>query len=480
MLVDPFIQGDCMKKQNLTRRDFLARSGALLAMPAIISSGCLGPRKGCAASRPAPSQRLNVGFIGYGTMAHDNIGNFLNNDNVQVVSVCDCNKESGLYGYKAERQGGREPGRRRVNEFYAKKLDKPDYNGCNVYEDFREMLDKDDLDAVVISTPDHWHGIQAVWAARKGKHIYGQKPMSLCIAEGRLMADEVAKAGITFQVGSQQRSDNYFRMACEFVRNGRIGKLQRIEVGLPGGYANWGKTPEQLSEKPLATPPDNFGASGFDMFLGPSRVRPFIPAIHQPMTWRWNLDYSGGMITDWGAHHLDIMQWALGKDKSGPVAIENLKSDIPPYESLFNTAGHYSFEVVYEDGTRAFVSDSFPNGVRFIGEGGKEIFVTRGKLEMKPQELIRDKIQEGEIHLYKSGQHERNFIDCIYSGEPPIATCETGHRSITIAHLAVLGLRLGRDKVRWDPKKERFVNDRDANKLLSAPIRSPWSLKPKI
>lgn len=469
-----------MQKQKLTRRDFLAGTGSLAAMPTIISSVCLGPRKGCAATRPAPSQRLNVGFIGYGTMAHDNIGNFLNNDNVQVVSVCDCNRESALYGYTAERHGGREPGRRRVNEFYAQKLGKPDYKGCNVYDDFREMLDKDDLDAVVISTPDHWHAIQTVWAARKGLHIYGQKPMSLCVAEGRLMADEVQKAGITFQVGSQQRSDTYFRMACEFVRNGRIGKLQRIEIGLPGGHSSWGKTPEQLSELPLAKPPENFGAAGFDMFLGPARERPFIPAIHLPMTWRWNLDYSGGMITDWGAHHLDIMQWALGKDESGPVAVENLKSDIPPYESLFNTAGHYSFEVVYEDGTRAFVSDQFPNGVRFVGEGGKEIFVTRGKLEMKPEALIREKIGKNEINLYKSGQHERNFIECVYSGKPTITTCEIGHRSITIAHLANIGLRLGRKQVKWNPKTERFVNDTEADTLLAAPMRGAWTLNMKV
>jgi len=455
-----------MGKVKVSRRHFLAGAGTLLAMPTIVSSGCVGLRKGLAARRPAPSERLNVGFIGYGTMAHDNIGNFLNNDKVQVVSVCDCNKESGLYGYGAERLGGREPCRRRVNEFYAKQQNKPDYNACSVYADFREMLDKDDLDAVVISTPDHWHAIQAIWSARKGKHIYGQKPMSLCIAEGRAMANEVKRAGVTFQVGSQQRSDNYFRMACEFIRNGRLGKLERIEVGLPGGHSLFGKKGADASMDPLPQPPPNVD---FDMWLGPAKLRPFIPALHYPLSWRGNLDYSGGMITDWGAHHLDIVQWALGKDDSGPVAVENLKSDLPPVDAVFNTAGDYSFEVVYAEGTRVFVSNRFPNGVRFVGEGGKEIFVTRGKLVMKPEEMIREKLSDSEIHLYKSGQHE-----------PTITTCEIGHRSISIAHLANIGLRLGRTQVRWDPKRERFVNDPDADKLITAPLRGSWTLDPKF
>jgi len=456
-----------MNKMHISRRQFVSALGAVAAAPYMIPATALG--KG----RPAPSTRLNVGFIGYGTMAHDNIGSFLNDDRVQVVSVADCNKESGLYGYGGERQGGREPCRRRVNEFYAQKLNKPDYDGCKVYADFRELLAKDDLDAVVISTPDHWHTLQAVEAARKGIHIYGQKPMSLCIAHGRIMADTVKKNNITFQVGSQQRSDNYFRMACEFIRNGRLGKLEKIEVGLPGGRNLFGKKGADASMDPLPRPPAHID---FDMWLGPAQKRPFIPALHNPLSWRENLDYSGGMITDWGAHHLDIVQWALGKDDSGPVAIENLKSDMPARDSVFNTASDYSFEVVYADGTRVFVSNRFENGIRFFGEGGKEVFVTRGKLETKPEELIREKIKDDAIKLYVSGSHERNFLDCIYSGEPTITTCEIGHRSITIAHLANIGLRLGRTHVKWDPQKEAFVKDPDADKLRTAPMANKWVL----
>jgi len=466
-----------MVNTTLSRRSFL--SGALAAMPALLPSGCASARY---AKRPLPSQRLGVGFIGYGTMGHDNMGNFLNNDQVQVVAICDPNRECPLYGYNAERLSGREPGVRRVNEHYARQAGRPSYNGCKAFSDFREMLAMPGLDAVVIATPDHWHAVQTIWAARKGKHIYCQKPMSLSIGQGQTMVREVAKAGVTFQVGSQQRSDNYFRMACEFVRNGRLGKLQRIEIGMPGGYTSWGKKPEDLAEIPLAQPPEYFGAAGFDLWLGPARQRPFTPAIHRPLAWRWNLDYSGGQITDWGAHHFDIMQWALGMDASGPVAVENLSSDMPSPDKIYNTAAHYSFEVVYADGTRCFVSDTFDNGIRFVGEGDREIFVTRGKLVTKPESLIREKLLPGETHLYVSGQHEKNFIDCVFSGRETITPCAVGHRSITIAHLANAGLRLGLKQLRWDPKTETYVGAgaAAAEGLRFAPLRGEWTLDPTV
>jgi len=456
-----------MNKTHISRRQFVAGLGAVTAMPYIIPATALG--KG----RPAPSDRINVGFIGYGTQTHDNIGNFLHDDRVQVVSVADCNRESGLYGYGGERQGGREPGRRHVNGFYAQKLNKPDYDGCKVYTDFRELLDKDALDAVVISTPEHWHALQAVAAARKGIHIYGEKPLALCITEGRAIVDAVKKHNVIFQLGSQQRSEDYFRMASEFIRNGRLGKLQKIEVGLPGGRYLFGKQGADTSKEPLPQPPAYLD---FEMWLGPAPKRPYIPAIHTPLSWRDNLDYAGGHITDWGAHHLDIVQWALGKDESGPVAIENLKSDLPPREAVWNTVSDFSFEVVYAEGTRVFASNHFENGIRFIGEGGKELFVARGKLEATPQDLIREKITDSEIKLYVSGNHVRNFINCIYNGEPTIATSEIGYRSNTVAHLANIGLRLGRDKVQWDPAKEEFINDPDATKLKTTPMHNKWSL----
>ena len=459
-----------MSTFRFSRRQFVTGVGATVAAPYIIPVSALG--KG----RPAPSARIQLGMIGFGTMAGDNIGNFLNNDKVQVVSVADPVAETGCYGYNADpnRKGGRNAGKRIVDEFYAKKLNQPNYKACTPYIDFREMLAKEKLDAVLISTPDHWHALHAVSAASKGIHVYGQKPMSYCIAEGRYMADTMKANQVTFQVGSQQRSDNYFRMACEFIRNGVIGKLEKIEVGLPGGHFRWNKTDVDYSQEPAPVPE---WMTDFNLWIGPSQKRPYIPALHRNMTWRNNLDYSGGAITDWGAHHLDIVQWALGKDDSGPIAIENLKSDMPSRDKVFNTAAHYSFEVVYEEGTRVFVSDKFPNGITFYGEGGKKIFVTRGKLETTPSELIRTKLDDKAVKLYKSARHEGNFIDCIYSGEPTICTCEIGHRSITIAHLANIALRLGRNKVQWNPKTECFVNDAEADKLKTSPMFNGWVLK---
>ena len=450
----------------------------MLAMPTILSSGCVSA-KGVAVRRPLPSERINVGFIGYGTMGHDNIGNFLNNEQAQVTAVSDPNRgTTTLYGYDGKRGGGMKPCKERVDKFYAEKTGKADYNACKTFADFRELLDSG-VDAVVISTPDHWHAIQSIYAARKGIHVYCQKPMSLSIGQGRAMANAVKQTGITFQVGSQQRSSNEFRRACEFVRNGYLGKIQRVEIGLPGGgYTAWGKPEEYTTKTPRATPPEYFGADGFKMWLGPARIREFIPAIHSPMSWRFNFEYGGGLITDWGAHHLDILQWAMGKDGSGPVAVENIEGVMDFKSPVWNTASSYKFEVVYADGTRAFVSDKYANGLRFFGEDNKQIFVTRGKMETAPEELYRTKLKDTDTKLYVSGQHERNFIDCIFSGEETITPCEIGHRSITIAHIANIALQLGRKTMKWDAAAEKFAGDADANRLIDHPLQNGWKLDP--
>jgi predicted dehydrogenase len=417
---------------------------------------------------------VNVGILGYGTMAQDNIGNFLNNDQVQVVSVCDVVSEGPLYGYKAERPGGREPGRRKVNGFYAEKKGLPHYNGCRVFNDFREMLADRNLDAVCISTPDHWHALHTLWAAKNGKHIYGQKPMYLTVAEGRAMVNAVKKAGVTFQTGAQSRSNTDFRLACEFVRNSRIGKLQRVEVGLNKGHRPFGKTPEQLSEAPLAVPPPYVD---FDLWLGPAPLRPYTPKIHLPMQWRYNLDYSCGMLTDFAAHQLDIMQWALDKDGVAPVAVENIAGRLPPQTDLYNTlAEPFGFEIVYGDGVRVHVSSEYPYGCRFIGEGGRQIYVTNGKRETTPPELIREKIRDDEIRLISSGQQEKNFIEAVYSGGQNISPVTAGFSSVMPAVLAHIGMRLGRASLKWDAKADRFVNDAEADRLLQPHLRGPWTL----
>jgi predicted dehydrogenase len=461
-----------MKSAAVSRRRFLAGTGALFAAPYVLTSGCMSLR--CGARRPPPSECVNVGILGYGTMAQDNIGNFLNNDRVRVVSVCDVVSEGPLYGYKAERVGGREPGRRKVNNFYGQKAGKADYNGCKVFSDFREMLQDKDLDAVCISTPDHWHALHTVWAAKYGKHIYGQKPLYLTVQEGRAMVNAVKQAGITFQTGAQSRSNDYFRMACEFVRNGRIGKLQRVEVGLNKGFGTFGKTPEQLSETPLDNPPPYLD---LDLWLGPAPLRKYTPKIHLPMQWRYNLDYSCGMLTDFAAHQLDIMQWALNKDGVAPVAIENIKGQMPPVTELYNTiATPFSFEIVYGDGLRVFVSSEYKYGCHFFGEGGKEIYVTNGKLETIPEELRREKIRDDEIKLIRSGQQEKNFIENVYTGGQNISPVTTGFSSVMPAVLAHIGMRLNRPNLKWDASCDRFMNDAEADTYLVRNMRAPWTL----
>lgn len=458
--------------RSLDRRDFLKSSAALAAGISLSAlAGCnsvpsAGSRKRRA--RPAPSQRVALGIVGFGTIAQDTIMNFLGDPRVQVVAVADPVKELSNYGYKGERLGGRLVGRRTVEGYYAGQAGST-YKGCRVYEDFRTMFDREDLDAVVINTPDHWHCAVAVHAARRGLHIYGQKPLALTIEQGRRMVSEVAAAGVTFQTGSQQRSSIYFRTACELVRNGRIGKLERIEVGIPGGHKDWSQLAarQQVEKVPAGV--------DFDLWLGPAPERPFIPALFQ-VNWRHNLAHSGGMITDWGAHHLDIVQWALDMDASGPARVEIRDAVLPPFDAVYNTVPDFDFDAIYPNAVRVNVTNRRENGIRFIGDNGRSIFVSRDRIETTPEELRRERIQEGEIHLYESRLHERNFIDCVYSGRPSIAPVEVGHRSITVAHMANIAIRLGRSALDWDPALERFVGDGKADEMMKRPMRRRYAV----
>ncbi|MGI8601404.1 MAG: Gfo/Idh/MocA family oxidoreductase [Verrucomicrobiales bacterium] len=452
--------------QAISRRRFLQSIIAAGAAPVFIPASALG-RDG----RPAPSERITMGCLGFGTIAHSTVRNFLNDERVQVVAIADPAKNLGHYGYQGELRGGREVGAQIVEAHYAAEKESGKFRGCTQFGDFREMLDRADIDAVNLSTPDHWHAYMAVALARKKKHIYGQKPLSLSVAEGRRMVDEVKKAGVTWQTGSQQRSDVYFRQACELVRNSRLGRLQLIKVGLPGGHKNWSGLAEKKEPSPV---PEGFD---WEMWQGPAPRRDYRPAL-LPLNWRHNYDYSGGMVTDFGAHHIDIVQWALDMDESGPGKFENIHGELPPKDALYNTAPKFHFECVYPGGQRCVVTDATEKelGITFIGENDRSVSVGRGTIKTNPADLrTREKINPGEIRLYESKQHERNFIDCIYSGQPTVAPIEAAHRTITIAHLANLGLRLGKSGFTWDPKAEQ-ASDEAVNAMLSRPHREPWSL----
>ena len=467
----------------VSRRRFLAAGATALGFPAIVPSSVFGK-----AGRPAPSERITVGAIGWGTIAGDWTPSFLNNDKCQVVAVADPMKEYGHYGYDGKETGGREAGRKIIDAHYSQSANKP-VKACAAYADFREMMDKEDLDAVQISTPDHWHAYLAIYAARKGKHIYGQKPLALNIAEGRRMADEVTKAGVTWQTGSQQRSDIYFRMACEMVRNQRIGKLKRVRVGLPGGHSNWNGMADKTEVAPV---PADFD---YEMWLGPAEQIDYRPAL-LPLNWRHNFNFSGGMITDFGAHHIDIAQWGMGTEHTGPLELRAV-SGKRDKNALYDTATEFSFECVYENGVVMHVaspehklmpeieaamkmpagSKPFNHvGILFEGDAGKWIYVNRGKITASDPAILREKTGPNEIHLYESKEHTDNFLSCIYDDKPTAAPIEVSHRSISIAHLANIALRTDSAALKWQPQTEKIEGNEAASKLLSKEWRKPWVL----
>lgn len=449
------------RREGISRRALLKNAAGLatatVAFPYIVPSSALGK-----AGAPAASERVVMGCIGTGNQGTNDMRDFLRDSRVQVAAICDVNRESA--GYWDGRVGGREPARRIVDEHYAAQKESGAYKGCAGYEDFRELLARDDIDAVLIALPDHWHSISVIEAAKAGKDIYGEKPLSLTIPEGRAMSDTVRRYGRIFQTGSQQRSDQNFRRACELVRNGRIGKLHIVKCGLPGGTPDISKMGNRDKPEPV---PDGFN---YDRWLGPAPEAPYCPARCH-VNFRWILDYSGGQVTDWGGHHPDIAQWGMDTEKTGPVEIRNAKGDFSP-DGLYNTAQNFYFECIYKNSVKLIVSNKERGGVTFEGTEGS-VWANRGRHDANPKSLLESVIGPNEIHLYRSDNHTRNFIDCVLSRNEPIAPIETAHRSITIGHLGNIAMRLGRD-LKWDPDTERFVGDEEAQRMASRAMRSPW------
>jgi hypothetical protein len=422
-------------RSSLTRRQLLKGAAAVVSTY-VITSSALG-----AAGRPAPSNRLVMGAIGTGGMGRGDLGDFLGRSVVQMVAVCDVDK--------AQRDKAKDMADKRYGN-----------TDCASVADFREILGRKDIDAVMIATPDHWHAIPVIEAAKAGKDIHCQKPLSLTIAEGRAMVEAVARYGVVFQTGSQQRSDRRFRFACELARNQRIGRLLTMEVGLPTGPS--------CKPEPQMPVPAGFD---YDTWLGQAPWAPYTPKRCHG-TFRWNLDYSGGQVTDWGAHHCDIAQWGNGTSLSGPTEVEG-RGEFPT-DGLWNTATNYRFECTYPNGAKMIVSNRFPNGVKFIGTEGW-VFVNRGHINAQPVSLLSTVIQPDEIHLYESRDHKGNFLDCILTRTETVAPVENAHRSVSVAHLGNIAMRLQR-KVRWDPAAERFINDPEADRMLSRTMRAPWRL----
>jgi predicted dehydrogenase len=449
---------------RLNRRSLLRKTAGAVAagfaFPAVVPGSALGLGR-----RPAPSNRVALAVIGTGNQGFNDLRSFLRDDRVQVVAVCDVNRESP--GYWEGKVGGREPARRLVEEQYAKDKPSGTYRGCDAHVDFREVLGRNDIDAVEVCTPDHWHAIPVIEACKAGKDIYCQKPLSLTVAEGRAMSYAVNKTKVVFQTGSQQRSDPRFRRACELVRNGRIGELRTVRVGLPEGRKDYAKTGDHKKPEPV---PEGFE---YDRWLGPAPDAPYAPARCH-VNFRWIYDYSGGQVTDWGGHHPDCAQWGMGTELTGPVEIRSAKGVFPPDE-LWNTATEHYFEAVYESGVTMAVSHRYRMGVTWEGTEGT-VYADRGKLETNPKSLLDTKIGPNEVHLYASDDHFRNFIDCVLSRGPTAAPVEVAHRSITICHLGNIAMRLRRKRLRWDPRTEQVIGDDEAAAMLSRPYRDPWKL----
>jgi len=421
------------KVKTASRREFLKSSfvtAAAFAVPTIVPSSVFGAN--------APSNRITIGSIGLGGMGTGNMKGFKGKSGSEVVALCDVD-------------AGHLEGARQTAGL--------DSKSC--YNDFRDLLARDDVDAVVVATPDHWHVPASIAAVKAGKDVYCEKPLTLTIAEGRALADAVKRYGRVLQTGSQQRSGSEFRNACELVRNGRIGKLHTIKVEIHGNNKT---CPPSWEVEPV---PEGFD---YDMWLGPAPWEPYTKQrCHYEF--RFILDYSGGQMTNWGAHYLDIAQWGNDADETGPVEIEG-KGEFPE-SGLFTTATKAEVTYTYANGVKLLLTTGGGN-TRFEGSDGW-IFVTRGKIDAEPKSLLKGKIGADEIKLYNSRDHKQNFLDCIRSRKDPIASAEIGHRSSTVCHLGNIAMLLGR-KVKWDPKEERFINDSAADSMIGRSMRSPWRL----
>jgi predicted dehydrogenase len=440
-------------RRAVSRRCFLKTSaavGAGLALPAIVPSSVFGA--------DAPSERIAVGCIGVGRMGTGDLREALGFRQVQVVAVCDLDSKRAANAKQL------------VESRYAAQKADGTYKGCDTYGDFREMLARDDIDAVQIATPDHWHVLPALGAARRGKDIFLQKPLSLTIHEGRVLSDTVTRFSRVFQVGSQQRSDARFRQACELVRNGRVGKLQTVKVGFG--------TDPGCGPQPTMPVPENLN---YDMWLGPAPWAPYTEQRVHPQNsingrpgWLRIADYGAGMITGWGSHHLDIVHWGMDTEHTGPVEIEG-RAEFPK-DGLWDVHGTFHIEYTYANGVRMMAVDeaTYRNGVLFTGDKGW-VFVSRGTIEAEPKSLLQETIGPGETRLYVSNNHKANFYECVKSRAMTIAPVEVGHRSCTACLLGEIAMRTGR-KLQWDPAKEQFTNDEQANRMISKPMRAPWCL----
>jgi predicted dehydrogenase len=433
---------------KINRRSFIARAGAAMVLPLLVPSHVVGR-----GPRTRPSDRVNLAAIGWGMQGPGNIANFLALDDCHVVAACDLDKTHLQSAVDT------------INGHYQNQ-------DCKGYHDYREMLSRDDIDAVMIAVPDHWHELVATEAARQGKDIYGEKPLAKTIAEQQFIVSAVQKNNIIWQTGSWQRSGATFRKAAEIVRNGLIGKVTHVEVGLPSGHADFAGTGAFTSITP---PPPELD---YETWIGPSKMEPYIQArVHK--NWRWNYNTGGGQLLDWIGHHCDIAHWGLNFDRSGPLEIEG-HGDFPAADAVWNTCTKYRIELKYpEDITMTIAGgyDEIKSGVKWIGTDGwvwvdREGFAASNP-EWKKYKNLPDDLAK--VKLYVSNNHQRNFIDCVKSRQPTITPVETAHHSAIPGHLGLISMLTGR-KLRWSVADEKILDDAEASKLLTRDYRTPYKM----
>jgi predicted dehydrogenase len=443
-----------MDQGNLSRRGFMQRSlGALAAagLPAWYAREVFALDE---EKKKPDNEQILMGAIGIGSPQSRNralVSEARRDKGVKFVAVCDVDA-----GHRAAA---------------AKLFD----SEVKQFEDFRELLDNKDIRAVTIAVPDHWHVLIAIDALRKGKDVYCEKPLTLTIAEGQALVKAAKKSDRIFQVGSQQRSDKRFRLACELVRNGRLGKIKTVETRI-------GNNPKSPSLPKVEVPK----GLNWDLWLGPTpevdyveKAKPNARSNDPVFTrchyeFRWWYDYSGGKMTDWGAHHNDIAQWGLGMDDSGPVAVE-AEGEAPSKEpNSYNCHPNFKITYTYADGANLVCTSGGENGIKFIGEDNKWIFVSRGKIEASDKNLLEEKLPDTATKLYLSNDHMGNFLDGVRTRKACICPAEVGFHSVAVCHIGVIALRTGK-KLKWDPKAMKF-DDAEANKMLSREMRKPWKL----
>ncbi len=452
----------------MERRDFLKHSSAVLTgtllLPTIVPSTVLG--------KNAPGNKINIAQIGFGriAMTHD-LPETLRFDQARIIAVADLDSNRV------------QQGKQFIENLYSQKTGSKNAVEVKTYSDYHEMLLRKDIDAVMISTPDHWHAQPAIEAVLAGKDVYLQKPTSLTIAEGRLLANVVKQKGTILQMGTQQRAMPQFRIAAELVRNGRIGKLHTVKIGLPGDPSG-----PEATEMPV---PKNLNyemwlGSTPDVFYTEMRVHPQNSLTDRP-GWLRCEQFGSGMITGWGQHHFDSAAWGMDTEYTGPISINGMAQF--PKSGLWNVHGEFLAVAEYLNGITMITSGGFPNGIRYEGSEGW-IFVTRGDysatasdpvsksnsskaLDASDLRILNSVIKENEIHLYQTDNQHGNWLDCIRSRKAPISPAEMGHRACSVCLITHISMKLGR-KLQWNPETETFVNDEEANKMLSRSQRFPY------